>query len=338
MGKDRVVLVGGEKATKLLSEFNLAGETLLADGKIFVGSAAGKAAGVTPSGDVTINNTGVTAIGAGKVTASQVEGLADGEILVGVDGDAANNAKVTVTGDVTMTNAGVTAIGAEKVTLSMLSDNVPKIITGSGGKTMDQDENVAGLSSALTLGNEARGDIISHFANTSRHPAGAHDTTGIADEATDLASLLTLTESLLTLYAAHNTDANLGSDWVYHNGQLNAALSSEVAPTDLDEAIDRLNDLKTKYNTHEASETPHDGGTVTGDEVEASNAEFGTTNRVPVTGVKTGDIASWSILNSGSGTVTGVSATPGEGYVDFAFSDNPQDDAIISYMVMRPAV
>lgn len=44
----------------------------LASGKIIVGSAGGVAAPVTPTGDVTITNAGVTAIGATKVTAAML--------------------------------------------------------------------------------------------------------------------------------------------------------------------------------------------------------------------------------------------------------------------------
>lgn len=44
----------------------------LADGKIFAGDAGGAAAAVTPSGDITMTNLGVTAIGADKVTAAQL--------------------------------------------------------------------------------------------------------------------------------------------------------------------------------------------------------------------------------------------------------------------------
>lgn len=46
------------------------------------------------------------------VTVTQLEGLADGQVVVGVDGTAANNAKVTVTGDVTMANTGVATLNA----------------------------------------------------------------------------------------------------------------------------------------------------------------------------------------------------------------------------------
>lgn len=47
----------------------------LASGKILVGSSLGASAAVTPSGDVTISNTGVTAIGAGKVLESMLNPL-----------------------------------------------------------------------------------------------------------------------------------------------------------------------------------------------------------------------------------------------------------------------
>lgn len=49
------------------------GIVTLADGKILVGNASNVSAEVTPSGDVTISNAGVTAIGAGKVLSAMVE-------------------------------------------------------------------------------------------------------------------------------------------------------------------------------------------------------------------------------------------------------------------------
>jgi hypothetical protein len=48
------------------------GDLALEDAKIIVGNEAGKAVAVTPTGDVTVTNTGVTAIGAGKVTSSML--------------------------------------------------------------------------------------------------------------------------------------------------------------------------------------------------------------------------------------------------------------------------
>ena len=56
---------------------------------------------------------------------------------------------------------------------------------------------------------------------------------------------------------------------------------------------------------------------------------------MPAVGVLPGDSVSWSILDSGTGTVTGVSAVAGTAGITFTFSADPQNDAIISYSVFR---
>jgi hypothetical protein len=81
-----------------------AGEISLADGKLLIGGAAGVAAAQTLTGDVTVTNGGVTAIGAKKVTAGMAA-IADGKILVGGAGGA--GAEKTPSGALSMTNEGV---------------------------------------------------------------------------------------------------------------------------------------------------------------------------------------------------------------------------------------
>jgi hypothetical protein len=267
-----------------------------------------------------------------------LDNSAEGSIVI-CQGAGETCAAATLSGDVTMDSTGATTIGANAVENSMLASDVARVISASGGDTMTYEENVAGLSSAITLANEIRGDIVNHFANSTRHTVGTQDTSGIADEATDLTSLITLATSLMSLYVDHNADMILASGWSYHNEQgANKALASEVAPTTLAEAVTKLNDLKGKYNDHEDETVGHAGeASVTADQVAASDAAYGATNRVTVPGAAAGDLVSWAILNSGTGTVTGVSATAGTNYVDFEFSADPQDDAIISYIVMRPA-
>lgn len=213
------------------------------------------------------------------------------------------------------------------------------IVSASGGHTMSREENVAGLSSAITLANEIRTDIISHFANETRHTTGAHDTTGIPAAATNLATLKTLAASLLTLFAEHNTDAVKDSEWAYHSAKAkDCALVSAEAPTTLELCVTRLNDLKEKYNDHEDETVGHaDTASVTADQVAATDAAYGDTNRVPVEGALPNDIVFWDILDDGTGNVTGVSATAGVGFVDFKFNADPQNDAIISYIVIHPA-
>ena len=81
-GDELVVASGGKITVESGGELELAaGATLdlgdglsapaditLADGKIIIGAAGGVGTPVTPTGDVTVDNLGVTAIGAGKVT------------------------------------------------------------------------------------------------------------------------------------------------------------------------------------------------------------------------------------------------------------------------------
>ncbi len=94
------------------------GDTL-ADGNIFVGNALNVATGVTPSGDITLTNTGVFGIASGvivnadinaaaAISFSKLAALPSADILVGSAGNVAT--AVAVTGDVLISNAGVTSI------------------------------------------------------------------------------------------------------------------------------------------------------------------------------------------------------------------------------------
>ena len=213
-------------------------------------------------------------------------------------------------------------------------------VSASGGRTMSREENVAGLASALVLANEARGDFINHLANATRHVTGQQPTAGIHAAATDLATLLALTGELLTLFAAHNADAIKASAWAYHNAQAkNCVLTSAVTPTTLVQAVTRLNDLKAKYNDHEDETVGHNSvATVAADQVAATNAAYGTANAVPVSGAAVNDLVFWSIIDDGTGNVTGVSAVAGTDKITFTFSADPQNDCIISYMLVRSGV
>jgi hypothetical protein len=95
--------------------------TTLADGKIYIGNAANSFSEVTPSGDVTITNTGVTAIASGVIVNADVSStaaiahskLADITAASVLMGNASNVPTATaITGDISLSNAGVTAIGS----------------------------------------------------------------------------------------------------------------------------------------------------------------------------------------------------------------------------------
>ncbi len=96
----------------------------LQDGDIFVGNAGNVATGVTPSGDITLSNTGVFGIAPGVIVNADVNAAAaiafsklaplpSGDILVG---SALNVATaVAMTGDIGITNTGVTSIQAGSI-------------------------------------------------------------------------------------------------------------------------------------------------------------------------------------------------------------------------------
>lgn len=93
----------------------------LTNGHILVGNASNIATDVAMSGDITINNAGVTAIAAGvivnadisasaAIAYSKLAALPSAQILVGSAGNVAT--AVAMSGDISITNAGVTAIVA----------------------------------------------------------------------------------------------------------------------------------------------------------------------------------------------------------------------------------
>ncbi len=121
-GGDKLVIASGgtllveSGATFTVEDGSLeAGDVALADGKILVGNASGVAAGVSMSGNATISNTGAVTIATGAVEDSMIEGLSDGEFIIGTDGTAANNAKVTMSGEATLANDGTLTLAAPAV-------------------------------------------------------------------------------------------------------------------------------------------------------------------------------------------------------------------------------
>ena len=105
----------------------------LTNGHIFVGNASNIAADVAMTGDVTISNTGVTAIGAGvivnadinaaaAIAFSKLASLATGHILAGNAGVVTD---VTLSGDATIGATGVLTIAANAITTAkILNANV----------------------------------------------------------------------------------------------------------------------------------------------------------------------------------------------------------------------
>lgn len=116
------------------------------------------------------------------------------------------------------------------------------------------------LTGCIELANQLKSKYNTHAASAVYHATGDSTNLVTSDDAYDLPSLLTLTTELITDYVAHNADANLAGAWVYHRGQQSGTptLSSTTTPQTLSDAKTILDDLKSKYNAHDADATAHD--------------------------------------------------------------------------------
>lgn len=209
-------------------------------------------------------------------------------------------------------------------------------VTADNSKTTSRDENIAGLASAIALANSLKTITNAHGADAVEHSAAdAVNYPIVADDAEGLVDVLILTGLLLTAYDGHDADAELASAWAFHGAQEagDHSLASAVTPTTLSEALTRLNDLKAKYNAHDADSTAHTTGSTHQEAV--SDVAFGAAILVAEDDVIVGDEIVFGILDSGTGTVVGVSAVAGAGGITFTFDDDPQDDCVISYAVFR---
>ena len=122
------------------------------------------------------------------------------------------------------------------------------------------------LASAITLANYLRADLSTHFSDTTVHKAADSTSNAlIGSAATDLASLLALTTSLLKAYENHLKDITANSSYHYDvvtdtqpgRGVIaprttaeSIRLVSTATPETLLEATRRLNDVRAKTLSH----------------------------------------------------------------------------------------
>lgn len=154
------------------------GDDALTSGHIFVGNASNVATDVAMSGDISITNTGVTAIVAGvivnadinaaaAIAFSKLAALPSAQILVGSAGNVAT--AVAVTGDIAITNGGVTSIAA--------------------GAIVDADINAAAAIAFSKLAALTSGNILVGSAgNVATSVAMSGDATIIASGAVTIAN------------------------------------------------------------------------------------------------------------------------------------------------------
>lgn len=127
----------------------------LASAHLFVGNGSNVATDVAVTGDVSIDNTGLTAIASGvivnadvnasaAIAFSKLAAMTSASILLGAGTTVPT--VTAVTGDVTIDNTGVTAIGAAKVTVAMQGTAVMIEATGTLSQANIQGMNASPVS------------------------------------------------------------------------------------------------------------------------------------------------------------------------------------------------
>jgi hypothetical protein len=158
------------------------GDLALEDAKIIVGNAAGKAAAVTPTGDVTITNAGATAIGAGKVTSSMLANGAGVAALLtaGLGGSVS----------VTKTDAATTTIVAAHDTkdraclVLVVVDETYDVGTGGTLPTVKigEDGTIEKCMAGTVLDTKAAGTVLAFaFTNTAKKKIIVTSTEAVGD-------------------------------------------------------------------------------------------------------------------------------------------------------------
>ena len=135
-------------ASLSLADLYDVGATAYTAGKILVASGTAYAE-VAVSGDVTLASNGAVTIAEGAVEDSMIEGLADGQFIIGVDGTAANNAKVTMSGHATLANDGSLTLATATKTCAISLTSLKKSAAGKDALPDAPDATDLGLADGI---------------------------------------------------------------------------------------------------------------------------------------------------------------------------------------------
>lgn len=120
------------------------------------------------------------------------------------------------------------------------------------------------LDGAMFLANDIKAKYNLHRVDLTQHALADTTNQVTANNATTLATLITLIQALQLAYSRHNLDAEQTSAWTYHIGQNDPShnlLYSGPVVTLADCGV-ALDDLRLKYNAHDGDISSHTLGSV----------------------------------------------------------------------------
>jgi hypothetical protein len=300
----------------------------LQDGDIFVGNAANVATGVTPSGDITLTNTGVFGIAAGAIVNADVNAAAaiafsklaalpSAEILVGSAGNVAT--AVAMTGDIAITNTGVTAIQAGAIVNADI--NAAAAIAFSKLAALPSAEILVGSAGNVATAVAVTGDVTISNAGVTAIAADSIVNADVNSAAAIAFSKLAALPSAEILVGSAGNVATA----VAMSGDV--AISNTGATTIQAGAID-LGMLSAGITPSHVIKFAGQLTTVGGAAAEA----FAVAGAVGAT-----DIAFVQMVDQGTNTVTALIAVVTNDTLTVTFSGNPGNDAIFNYQIIRAA-
>lgn len=208
----------------------------LTSGNIIVGSSGNVATSVAVTGDVTISNTGVTAISSGVIVNADINSsaaiaysklapLSSGNIIIGSNSNVATT--VAVTGDITISSAGVTAIAAGAVVDADISASaeiaVSKLANGTARQLLQT--NAAGTDVEWTSNVDIPGTLDVTGA------AVFDSTVTIGGSAALVASAIGSTVQAYDADTAKYDDTTANFTGTLQNGGSNVVVDSDIGVT-----------------------------------------------------------------------------------------------------------
>ena len=297
-----------DAATKNYVDTATSGITTLDDGKIYLGNASNVATEVTPTGDVTITNAGVTAIGTSKV------------VNVMLATDAVTTAKIT--------NANVTEakLADDAVTTAKIVDGT--IVVSDIANSAVETAKIKNANVTDAKLDKANIPLSGFGAATANVALGANKLTGVADPIaaqdaatknyvdTATAGITTLADGTIYIGNASNiaTEVTLSGDVTTDNagvtaigtGKVNSLkiLDGTIAVTDI--ANDAVETTKLKDANVTTSKIANDA--VTTAKIANSNVTYSKIQNVSTTDKVLGRVSSGAglieeIATTGSGDV-----------------------------------